>query len=293
MSNPHTLPPMNALRAFEAAGRHLNFRRAADELFVTQGAVAQQVRLLEEHLNVALFIRHAKGVTLTHRGKTYHTEITHAFETIKNATTALYNAPKTVTISASPTFASKLLLPRLPHLITAVPDIELRTIATETIADFDRDEVDIAIRFTKPPLPTHLESAKLFTQVSLPVASPTLIDNQSLPLSLAQLQALPLLHEAHNHWSDFLGVTHALSGIVFNQMTLALDAAVAGQGVALAPKAFIKKELQTGLLIPVNDKTLTLESSYYLVRKRTALPRPSVDAVWQWCLDHLVDKETP
>jgi len=277
---------MNALRAFEAAGRHLNFRRAADELFVTQGAVAQQVRLLEEHLNVALFIRRAKGVTLTHQGKTYHTEITHAFETIKNATAALYNAPKTVTISASPTFASKLLLPRLPHLITAVPDIELRTIATETIADFDRDEVDIAIRFTKPPLPAHLESAKLFTQVSLPVASPKLIGSQSLPLSLAQLQALPLLHEAHNQWSDFLG-------IVFNQMTLALDAAVAGQGIALAPKAFIKKELQTGLLVPVNDKTLTLESSYYLVRKRTALPRPNVDAVWQWCLDNLADKETP
>ena len=110
MSNSHrTLPPLNALRAFEAAGRHLNFRAAADELFVTQGAVAQQVRMLEEHIGFPLFQRLPRGVALTSQGSVYFAEVTRAFKILDKATAQLLREPKTVTISVTPTFATKLI----------------------------------------------------------------------------------------------------------------------------------------------------------------------------------------
>lgn len=152
MSNAYrALPSLNALRAFEAAGRHLNFRAAADELFVTQGAVAQQVRILEEYMGFALFQRLPKGVALTSQGAIYFAEVTRAFEILRKATTQILKEPQAVTISVTPTFATKILLPSLSALSIAVPDVDLRTVATESIADFDRDQVDIAVRLTRPP----------------------------------------------------------------------------------------------------------------------------------------------
>ena len=167
MSDYHRpLPPLNALRAFEAAGRKLSFRAAADELFVTQGAVAQQVRILEEHIGFPLFQRLPRGVALTSQGCVYFAEITRAFDIINKATSQLLKEPEVVTISVTPAFATKLLLPRLSALTTAVPGVDLRTVATESIADFDRDQVDIAVRLTHPLFPTSFETQLLFKQMS-------------------------------------------------------------------------------------------------------------------------------
>ena len=116
------LPPLNALRAFEVAGRRLNFRAAADELGVTQGAVAQQVRALEDHLGIALFQRLPRGVALTPRGAAYLADVTRAFDTLGEATGQLLVRPETVTISVTPTFAARLLIPRLPQLHAALRD---------------------------------------------------------------------------------------------------------------------------------------------------------------------------
>lgn len=287
MKSRRSLPPLNALRAFEVSGRHLSFRAAADELGVTQGAVAQQVRALEEHLGLALFQRHPRGLQLTVAGAAYLAEVTRAFDTLADATGRLLVRPDTVTISVTPTVAAKLLIPRLGDLQAALPDVELRTVATEALSDFERDQVDIAVRLTRPPFAADLEAKLLFRQDLVAVASPRLVGNMTLPLSSEQLRALPLLHDAQGHWATFMKTSSKLPGAVFNQTTLALDAAMAGQGVALACKAFVAMDLAAGRLVQVAEAG-TLGPDFYLVRKRSAPVRQSVDAVWDWCLHRLL-----
>ncbi|WP_311946854.1 LysR substrate-binding domain-containing protein [Halomonas piscis] len=281
------LPPLNALRAFEVSGRRLNFRAAAEELGVTQGAVAQQVRALEEHLGQTLFQRLPRGLALTSQGATYLMDVTRAFDTLGDATGRLLERPTTVTISVTPTFAAKLLIPRLAELNAALPGVELRTVATETLSDFDRDQVDIAVRLARPPFPSGLQAKLLFHQELIAVASPHLTKDLPLPLSAERLRQLPLLHDAHDHWPLFLRTGGRLSGAVFSQTTLALDAALAGQGVALACRAFVAGDLETGRLVQVTDKTMTKGPSYFLVRKRSPPLFDSTDAVWEWCLSRL------
>lgn len=281
------LPPLNALRAFEAAGRKLNFRAAADELCVTQGAVAQQVRNLEERLGFALFQRHPRGLSLTDKGAAYFAEVTRAFDILGEATARLLRSPDAVTISVTPTFASKLLLPNLPRLNAALPGIELRTLATEALSDFDRDQVDIAVRLTSPPFPTTLEATRLFSQELVAVASPHLIGTRPLPIATDQLTQWPLLHDSHRHWPRLLQSDHTLTGTSFNQTALALDAALAGQGIALACRAFVQADLDAGRLLQVTDPVTIEGAAYYLLRPRNRHSRPAADAVWHWCLEHL------
>ncbi|MFD1216764.1 LysR substrate-binding domain-containing protein [Microbulbifer celer] len=278
------LPPLNALRAFEVSGRRLSFRAAAEELGVTQGAVAQQVRALEEHLGLALFQRLPRGLALTPSGAAYLMDVTRAFDTLGDATGRLLEQPDTVTISVTPTFAAKLLIPRLAELNAALPGVELRTVATEAISDFERDQVDIAVRLTRPPFPSGLEAKLLFHQELVAVASPHLVKDLPLPLSAAQLKARPLLHDALDHWPMFLRADGKLPGAVFNQTTLALDAALAGQGIALACRAFVAADLEAGRLVQVTDETMIKEPSFFLVRKRSSLPLAPRDAVWDWCV---------
>ena len=281
------LPPLNALRAFEVAGRRLNFRAAADELGVTQGAVAQQIRILEGHLGLALFTRLPRGVALTPQGAVYLAGISRGFDALAEATGQLHARADTVTISVTPTFATKLLIPRLAELGAAVPGVELRTVASEVIADFDRDGVDIAVRLTQPPFPPTLEARLLFRQNLVAVASPHLVGDLPLPLSAESLRRLPLLHDAHDHWPIFLQVTGKLPGAVFNQTTLALDAALAGQGVAIVSRAVVMADLAAGRLLRVAEASRATGLDYYLVRKRNASSRKAADAVWDWCIERL------
>ncbi|AOB26302.1 MULTISPECIES: LysR substrate-binding domain-containing protein [Bordetella] len=281
------LPPLNALRAFEAAGRRLNFRAAADELGVTQGAVAQQVRGLEAHLGVALFQRLARGLALTPPGSAYLADVTRAFDTLAESTGQLLARPDMVTISVTPTVAAKLLIPRLGELQAALPGVELRTLATEAVADFERDQVDLAVRLTRTPLPADLQARLLFRQELVAVASPHLVGARPLPLDAAQLRALPLLHDAHDHWPRYLRARGKLPGAVFNQTTLALDAALAGQGVALACRAFVAADLAAGRLVQVTQESAVMGPDFLLVRRRSPPPRQAAEAVWQWCAQYL------
>lgn len=281
-----TLPPLNALRAFEASGRRSSFRAAADELGVTQGAVAQQVRALEEHLGTALFQRHPRGLALTQPGAAYLADVTRAFDTLAESTGRLLAHPETVTISVTPTVAAKLLIPRLAELQAALPGVELRTLATEALSDFDRDQVDIAVRLTRAPFPADQEAKRLFRQELVAVASPHLLGGLAPPLSLEQLRALPLLHDAHDHWPKLLQSNGPLPGTVFNQTTLALDAAMAGQGVALACRAFVAADLEAGRLVRVMDAGI-MGADYFLVRKRSPAPKKAAKAAWDWCARRL------
>lgn len=278
------LPPLNALRAFEVAGRRLNFRVAADELGVTQGAVAQQVRTLEAHLGLALFQRLPRGLALTPAGASYLADVSSALDTLGEATARLLARPDAVTISVTPTFAAKVLIPRLADFNAALPGVELRIVATEALSDFDRDQVDIAVRLTRPPFPATQEARLLLRLDLVAVASPHLIGQMTLPLEPEQLLELPLLHDAHGHWPAFLRTSGKLPGAAFNQTALALDAALAGQGVAIAARAFVQADLDAGRLVQVAESALTTGPDYFLVRKRSVFPVEAVDSVWDCCV---------
>jgi LysR family transcriptional regulator, glycine cleavage system transcriptional activator len=169
------LPALNALRAFEASARHLNFRLAAEELGVTQGAVAQQVRGLEADLSVRLFDRLPRSLGLTDRGRGYASHLRRAFELMREATAALRPETSKVTISVTPSFASKWLISRLPEFTEAHPDIELRILATESLSNFHSDGVDIAVRQARPPFGPGIVADLLFEQEVVAVCSPSLL----------------------------------------------------------------------------------------------------------------------
>lgn len=287
MLSRRKLPSLNALRAFETAGRNLSFRAAADELGVTQGAIAQQVRALEDHLNVTLFQRLPRGLSLTPEGAKYLVNITRAFDILTDSTELLLEQPDSVTISVTPTVAAKLLIPRLGDLHTLLPDINLHTLATEAVSDFDRDQVDIAIRLTTKSFPENLETQLLFRQELVAVASPYFVKDLTLPLKREQLLSMPLLHDAHDQWPKFLNTFTKLSGPIFNQTTLALDAAVSGQGIALACRAFVEADIKSGKLVQVISETKIVEPSYFLVRKKVLHPNDKVDQIWKWCIEYL------
>ena len=164
------LPPLNSLRAFDAAGRRLSFRAAADELGVTQGAVAQHVRQLEAHLDVTLFERVPKGLAFTSPGRSYHARIAEAFAELRAATVALRPEQDKVVISVTPTFAAKWLIPNLPDFAEIHPDIDLRIMATEKVSSFHSDGIDLAVRQGTPPFGASLHATRLFKQEVIAVA---------------------------------------------------------------------------------------------------------------------------
>ena len=198
------LPPLNALRAFEAAARHLNFRLAAEEIGVTQGAVAQHVRGLEAHLDVKLFHRLSRGLALTEGGRGYAGQLRRAFEIVAEATAALRPEPLRLTVSVTLTFASKWLIPRL-HGFTAVhPDIELRIVATEGLSNLQSDGVEIAIRQGRPPLGPGLAADLLFEQEMVAVCSPRMDGDRPKLLGPEDLDRLTLIHDAHDLWPAYI-----------------------------------------------------------------------------------------
>lgn len=279
------LPPTNALRAFAAAGHRLNFRAASEDLGVSQGAVAQQIRLLEEYLGQALFTRLPRGVALTSRGAIYHAQVKRAFDILAVATDQISDGDDNLTISVTPTFATRLLIQSLPSLSAILPDVKIRTIATVEVTDFDRDQVDISVRETRPSFPAGHEAQLLFRQDFIIVGSPHLLKNGSRNLTPESVRSMPLLHDSYGHWQKYFGTEDRLPGPVFNQISLAIDAALAGQGLAIVSRAFVLNDLGAGRLIdagPVGDES---DRDYYLVRKKSQRPRPMLDTVWSWCLD--------
>ena len=285
------LPPLNALRAFEAAGRHLNFRIAAEDLGVSQGAVAQQVRGLEAQLDRRLFERRHKALAFTDAGRAYHEQVSRAFALLRSATAALKPAPAKVTISVTPSFASRWLIPNLADFTEAHPDIELLILATESISSFRSEGIDLAVRQGRPPFGASLEAELLFRQEVVAVCAPALLTDIRQPLNAEALAGLVLLHDAHNLWPAFLkevaGWTGAPPerGLRFNQTSLSIDAALAGQGIALASRFLVASELAAGRLVQAFPGALPGERDFYLLARRSSQRPAAVTAVRQWLIE--------
>ena len=284
------LPSLNALRAFEAASRHLNFRLAAQELGVTQGAVAQQVRGLEAELGMKLFERHPRALSLTENGRRYAGGVRRAFEMLTEATQALRPEPLRLTVSVTPTFASKWLIPRLPVFLETHPDIDLRILATDRLSHFQADAVDLAVRYGRPPFGGGLVVDPLFEEVQVAVASPKVLTALGHPGKTGSLRDHVLLHDAHNAWPQFLELAlpeaplSAAKNVRFNQTALAIDAAVAAQGLALAHRDFVAADLAAGRLVKLFDTELRTGAGFYIVHPRRTRYAAQIADVHEWLL---------
>lgn len=280
------IPPLNGLRAFDVAGRHLNFRAAAEEMGVTQGAVAQQVRQLEAHLDLPLFERLPKGLAFTEAGRSYHARIATAFEDLRSATEILRPESGKVLISVTPTFAAKWLMPDLPEFSAAHPEIDLAVLATERVSSFHGDGIDLAIRQGKPPFGAALEVVRLFRQEIIAVAAPALVGKHSLPIDPEALSRLPKLHDAHNLWPEFLRhltvEDRGGHGLRLNQTALAMDAALSGQGIALVSSFLARRDIAEGRLVQVCPNTLPGEHDFYLLAERRSKRGSAVQAAFDW-----------
>ena len=284
------LPPLNALKAFEAAGRHLNFRLAAEDIGVTQGAVAQQVRSLEATLGVKLFDRLPRGLALTEEGRKYFTPVRRAFQMITEATEELRPEKAVLTISVTPSFATKWLVPRLGNFTDAYPDVDVRLVASQELANFQSDGIDIAVRQGRPPFGPGLIADPLFFESYYAVCSPTLISGAHPLRTPEDLAHHVLLHDSHGLWPIFMqeifgdGPKPASRTMNFSQTSLALDAAIAGQGVALASDLFAAEEIAAGRLCQPFPDAIKGEFGFFVVAPRSRSRVQHIEQMRDWLL---------
>jgi LysR family glycine cleavage system transcriptional activator len=290
------LPPLNAVRAFEAAARHASFRLAAAELFVTPGAVSQQIRLLEDHLGVSLFERLPRAVRLTPAGQEFFAAATRHLRGIGLAAERLKPRGETVLLTVVPTFASRWLMPRLPHFTQLHPTLQVRVDATTTLIDFSHEQFDLGIRSGTGHYPA-LESRLLFSETVVPLCSPAYraLHRQSgrVELDWAQVR---LLHEnpPDDFWPQWIagtGVTEidADAGMYFSHGLLVLSAAIEGQGVALQPREFVERELASGALVIADERDIETGRGFFLVWPRREL-RPGVQRFRDWVINEIEAK---
>jgi len=288
------LPPLNALRAFEAAARHLNFSRAADELAVTPGAVSQQIQNLEDYVGAALFKRTPKGLLLTDAAQTALPALREAFDRLAEAASLLTAAVdgRRLTVSVAPSFAAKWLVPRLGLFEAAHPQVDVWLSADMEVVDFALGEIDLAIRYGAGRYPG-LEVVKLMSETVIAVASPELLEANPIntPGDLAQHILLhdgsPDADDSCPDWSMWLAArgikgVDGTRGPRFNQSSLVIEAAAGGRGVALAKRALAQADLDAGRLVaPLQDAT-AVDFAYFVVHPKAKGRLPQVKAFVSW-----------
>lgn len=267
------LPPLNSLRTFEVAARHLSFTEAAKELFVTQAAVSQQVKHLEAWLGLKLFFRRNRSLVLTEAGSRYLNDLTSIFEQLDKATQAILVRPadNCLTISVLSSLASKWLVPRISDFIELYPDIELRLHTTDRLVDFVREGIDIGIRFGDGDY-LGVESVHLMSEEIFPVCSPKLL-TASRPLNSPEdLRHHTLLRDSLRmaDWQTWLMKADVVDvdptkGMGFTNSAILLDAAIEGQGVAMGRRALAEADMKAGRLVEPFDLRITTQQAYYLV----------------------------
>ena len=288
------IPPLNSLRSFEAAGRHLSFTRAAEELNVTQAAISHQVRALEQHLEVALFKRLPRKLMMTAAGYALLPEITAALDRIANAVQEVKQREgvqeQSLSVRVAPSFAATWLSPRLKDFWQKYPEINLRLYHSHRPVDFEQTEVDIGLTYGDGSWPA-VESFPLLKLGFFPVCSPDLLgDELDLP---ALLSSHSLLHDAdYQCWKSWLqeaGIegVNAYRGQVIDDTNVLIRAAVDGQGVALGSDVFSEGYLASGELVRLSDFTLFNHEAYYLVCPKAHLEREPVAIFKQWVFSQL------
>ncbi len=289
------LPPLNSLRAFEAAARHLSFTKAADELFVTQAAVSHQVKTLEEWLGRKLFQRKNRTVFLTDDGQRYLRDISESLDLLADATQRFLAGGDggVLTISSLPSFASKWLVPKLGDFRLLRPDIDVRISANHDRVDFRTSDVDMAVRAGDGNWPD-LYSEHLLTETLFPVCSPALLEGEHPIETPDDLHHHTLLHDddARDDWRIWLvaaGVDlttiDPARGPRFDDSSMMLQAAIEGQGVAIGRSALAANDLAAGRLVGPFDLSLPWRMDYYVVCPRGNEHVPKIAVFADWLLE--------
>ncbi len=284
------LPPLNALRAFEAAARHLSFTRAAEELNVTQAAVSHQVKALEQRLGIKFFTRRGRTLILTAEAQRYLPAVRDAFDRLSTATNQLLapNSGSTLTVSLIASFAAQWLVPRIARFRDLHPTIDVRLHAVDELIDFSRDDVDVAIRYGRGVW-SGLRIDKLLDEKIFPVCSPALLTGPKALKELGDLRHHELLHEGGvridwRTWLAAAGVPQVDSsrGTVFSHGYMVVQAAVNGQGVAMARTSLVNAELADGRLVVPFDMALPSEHAHYVVCPTATAEQPKIVAFRDW-----------
>jgi LysR family glycine cleavage system transcriptional activator len=286
------LPPLTSLRAFEAAGRHLSFTKAAEELAVTQAAISHQVKALEEHLDVALFLRLPRQLELTKAGKILLPVLRDAFNRIGESVAELNRdvASSALTVKLATSFAAKWLSPRLDDFRRKHPQIELSFTHSNEAADFRRQPIDIAITYGKGDW-RGVICDRVLSIDFFPVCCPQFMQGEYPLTTPENLAHYTLLHDTdHAAWSDWLALAGIENvdpqrGTVVDDTNVLIQAAIDGQGVALGSSHFVADRLAAGRLVRPFDTTLNSDYAYYVVCPKKHLRKSAVSVFKDWLME--------
>ena len=288
-------PPLNALPGFDAAARHLNFSKAADELSVTPGAISRAIKYLEDQLGVSLFERGTRSVRLTAVGEPYARAVRDALEQLAAATAAATTrrSDSTLVVSTSDGFAGRWLVPRLYRFHRAHADIDVRVATTGKLTNFHGDGVDIAVRYGAGSYPG-LTAEFLTDEEVFPVCSPGLLKGAHALRRPEDLKHHTLIRDHYPiDWAAWLasaGVkgVNPRRGLMFDSYTFAVDAAVKGEGVVLGRTTLVADDLAAGRLVRPFKHALKGVSSFYVVYPPDAIRQRKVRIFRDWLFSERV-----
>jgi DNA-binding transcriptional LysR family regulator len=293
---PRPVPSLDLLRGFEAAARHLNFTRAADELFITQSAVSRQIKALEDRLGVSLFLRQARGLQLTVPGEQLYRAVGAALRQVTEVMDSLARREQStgVTVTSTLAFCGLWLLPRLPRFHRAHPEVEVRIAANDRILNLDHERTDVSVRYCRPQAAPQ-GAQYLFDEALIPVCSPALLREPARPIArpadLRQHVLLelddPNLPTPWLRWSGWLhqagvGSLKPARVLAFNYYDQLVRAALTGQGVALGRTALVRELLEDGSLVAPFELTAGTDRAYFAAAAGFARDRPEVRRFMDW-----------
>jgi DNA-binding transcriptional LysR family regulator len=291
------LPPLNALRAFEAAARHGSFVGAADELSVTPAAISHQVKSLEDRLGVTLFRRLARGLAMTAEGDMLLPDLRDAFDRMALALERVgrQSGGRVLTISLVTTFLLAWLVPRLHRFQTRHPDIEVRMTTTRHMVDFGRDDIDAAVRFADLP-ETGLFAMKLFNDVLTPLSGRRYRDRVK---TFDDLRKVPLIDTAfHPEWPIWLEAVGLETlkprrSLSFDSTKIAVEAAIEGAGIAIGPPNLFREEIEEGRLFQPFPQVVESGKAWWFVCPVATADRPKIKAFRAWLDEELERDASP
>jgi DNA-binding transcriptional LysR family regulator len=290
------LPPLSSLRVFEAAARHASFRKAADELNLTASAVSHAIQTLENWLGIELFVRKARGLRLTSAGEIYAPLVNRALSGLAQATEQLPGRQPTGTLSLScaPTFAIRILLPRLERFAARFPEISLTIDTSHRLVDLTADDFDVAIRVASAEKPAP-NWTLLALETVMPVCSPGLRPRLGAGTATELLSRAPLIHVTSvsvdwSHWFRASGLEPPASidgGLRVDTVQLGFEAAARGLGIVLGRQPLVDDDVAAGRLVPVVDRVIPTGGGYWLVTSQTEFQKPEVKKFRRWLLSEL------
>lgn len=291
---PDRLPPLQTLRAFEAAGRRLSMTLAAEELHLTHGAVSRQVRALEDHLGVRLFRRLTRRIELTEAGSAFFGAVTRLLSELAREADKVRRSGEdtSLVVSTGVSFASKWLTPRLHRLMARYPELDVQLEVTDNEVDFTRGRVDVAVRYGSGRYP-NAAAERMMNETITPVCTPALRDRMGLHAP-HQLATCPLVHEigmtaTWEHWFAMMGVPAArIRGPGYSHGSMSIEAAIRGEGVALGRSVLVAEDLAAGRLVELFPAArLEVEWGYDLVYRSGSQDHPRVRAFRDWMTDEV------